>query len=167
MKNNILLTLTCLLFSTSSVQADSAYEQCYRLLKSNDNASAIAPCAKAANQGDLAVQVTLGNIYEQGIGMDQDYGQAAKWFRQAAIAGDTSGQYLLGRLYLNGYGVPHDIIEAYAWMDVGTRLGDVFIAAERDRLIDQMSNEQLGIALERSAEYRNKYGQDPRKILNR
>jgi len=163
MKNHILLTLTGLLFVTSSVQAESDYGQCYRLLKNNDNAGAIAPCAKAANRGDLAVQVTLGNIYEQGIGIDQDYGQAAKWFRQAAVAGDTTGQYLLGSLYQRGRGVPKDIVEAYAWMDVGTRYGDLHVAAERDGLITQMSSEQLGMALEKSAEYRNKYGQDPRK----
>jgi len=44
----------------------------------------------AAEQGDVAVQYSLGSMYEQGRGVAQDYAAAVKWYRQAAEQGDPA-----------------------------------------------------------------------------
>ncbi len=167
MKKCLFFSFIWLVLGASTVRAESDYDACYNLLKRNENAKAVAPCTQAADQGNLAVRVTLGNLYNQGVdGLDRDYGQAAKWFRKAAVEGEPTAQYLLGTLYELGHGVPQDIVEAYAWMDVGTRYGDPFIVTERDALVTRMSNGQLAEALERSAGYRDMYGKNPRRAVN-
>jgi len=42
---------------------------------------------KAAEQGDAGAQFNLGNMYDQGKGVAQDYAQAVEWYRKAAKQG--------------------------------------------------------------------------------
>jgi TPR repeat protein len=39
-------------------------------------------------------------MYDQGLGVAQDYGDAAKWFRLAADQGNTVAQFNLANMYL-------------------------------------------------------------------
>jgi uncharacterized protein len=72
--------------------------------------------AKAkAEQGDAEAQSTLGDAYANGEGVQQDYTQAAKWYRQAAEAGKARAQAALGDLYEAGQGVPQDDAKAATW----------------------------------------------------
>ena len=56
-------------------------------------------------QGDAAAQYNLGFMYSKGLGVAQDYRQAAKWFQKAAEQGFAWAQANLGVLYYNGQGV--------------------------------------------------------------
>ena len=53
-----------------------------------------------------------------GDGVQQDFAEAAKWYRKAADQGDIDAQNELGSLYGNGQGVPQDYVEAYRWFDL-------------------------------------------------
>ena len=64
----------------------------------------------------MLTRPNLGAIYEHGLGVPQDYLQAADWYRKAAEKGFAEAQYGLGFLYLNGYGVPKDFNQATTWM---------------------------------------------------
>jgi TPR repeat protein len=55
-------------------------------------------------------------MYQDGVGVQQDYARAAIYFRKSADRGVPESQYGLGFLYLNGYGVPKDGTEAAKWM---------------------------------------------------
>ena len=56
-----------------------------------------------AKQGDLAAQIELANAYRKGIGVNQDYKTAIKWFTLAAEQGNALAQYNLGlHLFLLG-----------------------------------------------------------------
>ena len=55
-------------------------------------------------------------MYEHGVGVSQDYLQAADWYRKAAEKGFAEAEYGLGFLYLNGYGLPKDFSQASNWM---------------------------------------------------
>ena len=51
-----------------------------------------------AEQGDAAAQCLLGVVYAQGLGVPQDYKEAAKWYRLAAEQGHAAAQRNRGLL---------------------------------------------------------------------
>src|SRR5580704_280192 len=62
--------------------------------------------------GNANVQTFVGGMYFGGMGVPQDYAEAAKWFRKAAEQGDAHGQFLLCNMYFLGKGVSQDQTEA-------------------------------------------------------
>ena len=54
----------------------------------------------------------LGELYRAGRGVEQDYRQAAEWFRRAAAAGFAPARFHLAVLLFNGAGVPRDPAQA-------------------------------------------------------
>jgi TPR repeat protein len=55
-----------------------------------DLGQAVAWLRKAADQGNVPAQNTLGIAYELGLGVPQDYAQAVAWLRKAADLGVLS-----------------------------------------------------------------------------
>lgn len=57
-----------------------------------------------AKQGLQSAQIKLGYLYEQGLGVTQDYNQALTWYTLAAQQKQNHGraQFLIGRLYQFG-----------------------------------------------------------------
>ena len=74
--------------------------------------------------GHVDAQYNLGGVYEQGVGVPQDYAEAVKWYRLAAEQGHASAQHNLGILYREGRGVPQDDAEAVKWTRLGAEQGD-------------------------------------------
>lgn len=70
---------------------------------------------KWANEGDVESQFELGNAYEFGIGVNQDYKQAVYWYQKAAEQGYTIAQSSLGFCYVNGLGVATNYQQAAYW----------------------------------------------------
>ena len=68
-----------------------------------------------AEAGDAAAQTELGERYEDGRGVVQDYAVAVSWFRRAAEQGYAPGQAALGSMYGRGRGVVQDDAEAARW----------------------------------------------------
>jgi TPR repeat protein len=101
--------LFILLLSFASFSAWGCYD---RTLSEADN---LTNCTKAAEQGDVAAQGTLGAIYYAGKGTVQDYTQAEKWFRKAAEQDYALAQQSLARMYALGHGVSKDLKEAVSW----------------------------------------------------
>lgn len=66
-----------------------------------------------AKQGDALSQYRLGILYT--AGQDQDYKEAAKWFKKAAHQGNQDAQYMLGITYYVGRGLPRDYTKAREW----------------------------------------------------
>jgi TPR repeat protein len=65
-----------------------------------------------AEKGDAEAQYNLGKLYAKGLGVKEDYKQAAKWYRQAADRGHAGAQVALGELHEAGQGAPRDHAEA-------------------------------------------------------
>jgi TPR repeat protein len=57
----------------------------------------------------------LGGLYENGYGVDRDYGKAREWYQKAADKGNAYAMYNLGGLYENGNGVAQDYGKAREW----------------------------------------------------
>ena len=58
--------------------------------------------------------------YLNGAGVPQEFGEAAKWLREAAEHGDPAAQFNLGMLYETGQGVPQNYAEAVKWYREGS-----------------------------------------------
>jgi TPR repeat protein len=71
---------------------------------------------KAADQGHAFAQNNIGNLYNKGQGVTQDYVEALRWYRKAADQGNAWAHYSIGLLYQDGRGVPQDKVQARAWM---------------------------------------------------
>jgi TPR repeat protein len=59
---------------------------------------------KAAEAGNAAAMTNLGHLYEEGLGVAQDYTQARTWYEKAAVGGDCSAEFNLSRLNPKGLG---------------------------------------------------------------
>lgn len=68
-----------------------------------------------AQAGDANAEVQIGWDYEDGKGVQQDYAQAAVWFRKAAEQGNFGGEAMLALLYRDGLGVKQDEAQAAVW----------------------------------------------------
>jgi hypothetical protein len=76
-------------------------------------------------RGYAVAHYALGQMYEEGIGMAQDYGRAVGRYRNAAEQGVASAQYSLGRMYEQGRGVEQDDQQATLWYRKAAEQGDV------------------------------------------
>ncbi|MDE7135473.1 MAG: sel1 repeat family protein, partial [Muribaculaceae bacterium] len=101
----------------------------------SDYTEAVKWYLKAAEQGDVRAQKSLGRMYENGQGVTQNYTEAVKWYRKAAEQGDAAAQYNLGDMYKYGYGVYQNSQEAVRWyrkaaeqgyIDAQHTLGDMY-----------------------------------------
>ncbi|MDP1704584.1 MAG: DNA gyrase C-terminal beta-propeller domain-containing protein, partial [Sulfurimicrobium sp.] len=65
---------------------------------------------------DVELWSDLGNMYQEGRGVEQNDEQATYWFRKAAEGGDAIGQWELGLNYREGRGVVVDDEQGFYWM---------------------------------------------------
>ena len=75
----------------------------------------IAALRELAEAGDAAAQTELGERYEDGRDVVQDYAIAVSWYRRAAEQGHAPGQFALSFMYVRGLGVAQDDVEAIRW----------------------------------------------------
>jgi TPR repeat protein len=68
-----------------------------------------------AHRGDPAAQRNLAHLYRMGLGVPQNFTQAAAWYRLAADNGLARAQANLGSMYLRGQGVEEDAQQAAYW----------------------------------------------------
>lgn len=65
-----------------------------------------------AENGDVAAQTKLGNMYYLGLGVPENNKEAAKWLHKAADHGDLEAQITLATMYILGVGVEQDYTKA-------------------------------------------------------
>jgi hypothetical protein len=66
----------------------------------------------------------VAEVYQNGLGVAQDYSKAHKWFEKAAADGNTAAMINLGRLYEQGLGVAQDFGKALEWFQKAGGVGD-------------------------------------------
>ena len=84
----------------------------------------VAVLRELAEAGNAEAQNELGQRYETGRGVPQDFGTAVALYRQAAERGNARGQGNLGAMYVNGTGVQRDDNAALAWLRRAADQGD-------------------------------------------
>ncbi|HSF67554.1 MAG TPA: tetratricopeptide repeat protein [Nitrospiraceae bacterium] len=84
----------------------------------------------SAEAGDATAQNRLGLLYDEGVGVPQDYRQAKEWFEKAAAQGHAGAQFNLGMLYLQGTGAPQSSRMALFWFERAAEQGDAMVFAK-------------------------------------
>jgi TPR repeat protein len=97
------------------------YENGYGITQ--DHLAAVSWYRKAADQGNIAAQFNLGNLYDVGQGTPQDSAAAVELYQKAAEQGLPAAQYNLGRMYRNGDGVSQDVAAAAKWYQMAAEQG--------------------------------------------
>ena len=77
----------------------------------------------AADKGYPSAQFELGQMYAQGLGVTQQFEEAAHWYLLAAAQGHRQAQFHLGFLYSHGQGVEQSYVKAYQWYCISERCG--------------------------------------------
>ena len=85
---------------------------------------------KSAEEGDASAQNRLGLLYDEGVGVPQNCGQAKEWFEKAAKQGHAGAQTNLGTLYLQGAGTPQSTQMALIWFSRAAEQDDVLAFAK-------------------------------------
>jgi hypothetical protein len=100
-----------------------------------DYRSALRVWMPAAEAGDADAQVSVGEIFERGLGDEPNYEAAKIWYEKAAAQGNTRAQFNLGTLYEQGLGVPQDRVAALNWYRRawGIEADDVIFASAAER----------------------------------
>ncbi len=79
---------------------------------------------RSARIGNAYAQLTLGNCYAEGKGIEKNPEQAVKWWQKAARKENAKAEYLLGKAYLEGIGVKKDAKQALHWTTLSAEQGN-------------------------------------------
>ncbi|HUA98641.1 MAG TPA: tetratricopeptide repeat protein [Terracidiphilus sp.] len=106
--------------TAAEVQVGESYETGKGV--DRDYSQAAAWYLKAADQGTVAGELHLAELYRDGGGkaFPRDPVKSAQWYLKAADQGDVSAQGTMGMLYMLGVGVPRSDADAYFWLDLAS-----------------------------------------------
>ncbi len=80
---------------------------------------------RAADSGDAKGMHNYGMALYDGVGGDQNRGEALEWLERAAELGLVDSQFNVAKLYETGdQGIRPDLTEAYKWYLIAARAGD-------------------------------------------
>ena len=80
-------------------------------------------CKREAQAGNTEAQFNLGFMYFSGIGVKQNFQDAAKWVRKSAEHGYAQAQDSLGVMYSQGRGVQQSYAEGAKWFRKAAQQG--------------------------------------------
>ena len=90
-----------------------------------DDAEALRLLHKAADQGSMAAQESLGIFLAMGIGMEQPApAEALEWYKKAAQQGSLDAATNIALMYADGIGVTKDPAQAMTWFRRAAEGGD-------------------------------------------
>jgi TPR repeat protein len=112
----------------------------------NDTKTALRIYKDLASRGDFFGTHCLGWCYEQGIGVEVDYGEAFRLWSLAAAQGVPESAFGLGTCLEAGRGVEQDLFSAYCWYRVAQDLGYPDALPKVAQLGEQLTAEQLSAA---------------------
>jgi len=86
--------------------------------------AALPAIRKFADQGRAWAQSDIGSLYEDGLVLPRDFGEAVYWYRSAAEQGYPGAQTNLGLMYARGRGVSSSRRTAILWFQRAAKQGD-------------------------------------------
>ena len=83
--------------------------------QTNDYETVYRTYRTLASAGDAAAQFYTGYFLYNGLGVAQNYKEAAEWFRKAAMQGEARASCWLGICYEKGNGMEENMNTAFYW----------------------------------------------------
>ena len=99
-----------------------------------------------AEKGDKIAQSNLGVMHDSGEGVEQDFKEAAKWYRKSADQGEAMAQNNLGFMYANGQGVEQNYVTACAWWNIAATNGNQNAKKGLPQVAKKMTPDQIAKA---------------------
>jgi len=96
-----------------------------------------------ARLDDADAQAGLGYLYFKGLEVQQDYTEAAIWFRRAAEHGQPEAQLFYGLLNYYGEGVTQSYVLAYMWCELAQSNGASYALPCREAAELRMTQAEL------------------------
>lgn len=84
----------------------------------------LASLEQAADGGDVSIQYLLGQMFENGLDVQQNLNKAAKLYQRAADANHVRAQNHLGWMYAEGRGVEKNEVLAAKWWNKAAAQND-------------------------------------------
>lgn len=100
-------------------------------------------CEKAANLHFSPGAYCMGQLYEHGLGVEQDLPKAAKWFSAATKLGNGFAAFRLGEMYWKGEGVKQDRISAYEFIYLASTYNLPEAMQEKERLEKELTPKEV------------------------
>lgn len=118
-----LVALPIALASCASQQAALADADSAELARSAEQR--IKALERRARRGEVDAMLELAARHYEGLGVTEDVGEAAHWYRAAADRGSAAGQFSIGVMYENGEGVMQSSAEAARWYERAAEQGEL------------------------------------------
>ena len=150
----LLMGMGVSLLLTSPTLAD--FQAGAKAFDRGDYAAALKEWEPLAKQGHSLAQFQLGVLYSQGLGVPQNYGEAAKWVRLSADQGEAEAQFNLGRMYFEGLGVAQDWVLALMWTHLAAAQGHEAAIQVQKVLKERLRDDQLAEAQHLAREWKPK-----------
>ena len=122
----------------------------YQAYLKGDYATALGEWLPLAELGDAEAEFNVGVMYDQGHGVTQDFGEAAKWYHKAASQGFVDAQINLGMMHSHGHGVTRNHILALMWYKRAAAQGDETAREYARQIARKMSADDIAEARELS-----------------
>ena len=106
-----------------------------------------------AAQGDPRAQYEAGERFHDGLGVQQNYAEAFRWFVQAAAQGHAKAQSNVGMMYFVGRGVSRDYVQAYKWIFLAAAQGEESAINARAKALKRMAAEEIAEGERQAAEF--------------
>jgi TPR repeat protein len=102
--------------------------------------------------GAPADAFAIGQLYDSGISVPQDFAIAAACYLAAAMAGNRAAQFNIAAMYDNGRGVPRDLAIASEWYRKSAEQGDGRAAYALGLIYREQGDRRAALAWFRAAE---------------
>ncbi|MBM0656480.1 SEL1-like repeat protein [Capnocytophaga genosp. AHN8471] len=103
--------------TVNQMQSEELLRQSLFLIAQNNYTEALPILEQAANLGNAEAMCTLGKLYAEGKGVDNNIQKSYEYYSLAAQKEHPQAQYQLGMCFLAGKGVSSDVQQAQQWIE--------------------------------------------------
>ena len=118
------IIIACAALLSFSVPAAAGFYEGLVAAQNEDWETALSEWLPIAKEGNPGAQSNLGDMYANGLGVDEDQTEALRWHKLAADQGVPKSTLFVGLAYASGKGVDKDKVKGAKWLLIAKRLGN-------------------------------------------
>jgi hypothetical protein len=129
-----------------ALPADAAFARADEAYRQQNLPVAIKWLKRASAKGHAQSTAALGELYENGRGVDRDIKMALSYYEKAARSGLVDAQVRLGNILSDAFSDVQDFPRAFVWYSVAERYGHKLAQAMKLGVERKLSPEQVAAA---------------------